>query len=200
MSAKPQSLKSRAESLKRLQLHDLESMQTSFVWVLNRTNPRGNLNLTVADGMGNQVPVRIPIANIPVDLSTQATKQSLVANPQVRQLVAKGIISLVDPEAAREFLKDPEARAEHQRIYAVAEIAEIGDSEMNAELQSVQVEESGELSAFVIQLTLSGDMNEDEVLSELRAREDEMTKEDFLYVTQNSKHEKVKAWAAERAV
>lgn len=195
------SLKSRAAQLPRITLHNLESGDFSSFWVLNMTNPRGNLNLTVADGMGNQVPVRVPIASIPVDLSNQATKKSLCVNPQVRTLIAKGVLALIEPTAAMEFLKDPEAREENKRLYSLGEIAEIGDTggELN-EVQALVAETDGDINPFVLQLVAQTDMDEDETLRELKSREDEMSKDDFQYIAQGSRHEKVKAWAASKAI
>ncbi len=190
------SLKARSLALKSLSLHELEKLDTSFVFVINNTSPKGNINLTVADGMGNQIGVRVPVANIPYDLSTQATKSSLISNPQLRTLVAKRAILFVHPDHALEFLNTRDAREEHNRLFSMGEIAAIGDS---SELESKQAEASGELHPFAMMLANSSEGSDDEQLSQLKGREDEFTEEDYVYIATNSSKEKVKTWAAERA-
>lgn len=193
-------LKTRTRELKRISLHELEKMDTSYFWVLNLTNPLGHLNLTVADGMGNQVDVRIPLARIPIDLSTQATKRNLVANPQIRTLAAKKVIAFVDPDTAVEFIeRDREAADENRRLYALGDFAQVGESqEDNSQLQQTVAEQDGSLNAFAATMAL-GDGTDDEVIDMIRAREDELSKMDFEYIAANSKLDRVKAYAAERA-
>lgn len=194
-------MKKNANELKPITIHELESSNSSYVWVCNRTSPKGNINLTVSDGMGKSIPVRIPITWIPIDLTTQATKQSLLSNPQFRQLLAKRQIGLIDPNEALEFLNDPEARKENERIYNVGTIDAIGEAqENNAQVSSAIAESSGDLSPFAMNIAVQNDMDEDEVLRELRNRSDELSKADYLYISQNSRQEKVKAYAAERAL
>lgn len=193
------SLRKTTLGIKRLTLNQLERMDTSFVYVINNTDPRGNLNLTVADGMGNQVAVRVPVCNIPYDLSTQATKQALLSNPQLRTLNAKGVLLFVDPDAAVELLKTPDARDEHKRLFSVGEIAAIGDEEDNSELANVQAEEDGNIHPFAMTMAMVEDGTDEEVIRQLKSREDELSADDYTYIATNSKKDKVKAFAAERA-
>lgn len=195
------SLKSQSLNLKRTDLHTLEAGNSSYFWVINNIEPRGSINMTVADGMGNQIPVRVPIAAIPVDLSTQATAKSLLASPQVRTMIAKKVLILVDGDAARTFLETPAAQEEHRRLYALSDIAEVGQEGAGLnELSQAQAEAEGSLNPFAMSMALASDLSEDEVLRELRSREDELSEADFQYIAQNSKYERVKSWAAEKAV
>lgn len=187
--------------LKDVQLFELEGSTSSSVWVVNKTNPKGNINITVNDGMGNKINVHIPVVSIPVDLSMQATKQSLLSSPQLRQIVAKGMIALKDPNAVIEFFKrEPAAREEHNRFNSIGDIAEVGDMEENTQLTTTMAVENGEINPFAMAMAVNTDMSEDEVLRDLRNREDEFEKADFQYIAENSKQEKVKAWAADRAI
>lgn len=200
------SLKNAVAGLKRLSLHELDrDKENMSVWVLNRTKDvtgsAGAINLTVADGMGGQIQVRVPVANIPVDLSTQATRQNLISSPQVRTLHAKKVIEFIDPEQARTLLaSNADARAENQRLYKLGEVAEVGNSaEINDELQQVEAENAGDLNPFAITMAFEEAMTDEDILMTLRGREDELGEKDFLYLVNNSKHERVKSWAAEKA-
>lgn len=193
-------LRTSAIELKSIQLFELEASVISSVWVVNKTTPKGNINITVNDGMGNKINVHIPVVSVPMDLSMQATKQSLLASPQMRQIIAKGMISLKDPDAVNAFLKDPAARAEYNRLHSVGDIAAIGDMEENTQLTSTIAVEAGEIHPFAMTMAVNTDMTDDEVLRDLRAQQDELEKKDFQFIAENSTREKVKAWAAERAV
>jgi len=195
MSSKKEALK-----LKRLTIHELEAANSSFVWVLNNTNPKGNINLTVADGRGRPVNVRVPISWIPIDLTTQSTKNALLEDPNFRTLVAKRLILLIDSAEAIEFLKHGDAAEEHARIYQVGDIAPVGAADENQELEAVKAEAAGDINPFVLNLMVEKTLPEENVLRELRNREDEFTKADYQYIAQNSLHDKVKAWAAEQAL
>lgn len=196
------SLASAVAGLKRLKIHEVESSKTGSIFVLNKANPRGALNLTVADGMGGQSSVRVPIAKIPVDLATQATKRNIVSSPQVRTLHAKNVIEFIDEEAARALLAThPDAKAEHARLYSVGEIAEIGNAdEVSGEVAQVQLEADGDINPFAVEMAFDTSLSEEDLLMTLRGREEELKAVDLMYIVNNSKHERVKTWAAERAV
>lgn len=197
----PVTLKTAVARLKRLAIHEIESSKTGSIFILNNTMPRGALNMTIADGMGGQTSVRVPIAKIPVDLATQATKRNIVSSPQVRTLHAKRVIEFIDEDQARELLNThPDARAEHARLYAVGEISAIGDADEQAgEVAQVQQEASGDLNPFAVEMAFDENLSEEDLIMTLRGREDELTEADLLYIVSNSKHDRVKAWAAEKA-
>lgn len=195
MSSKKQAL-----ALKQITIHELEASSQSTVFVINNAKPKGNINLTVADGMGRQRNVRVPISWIPVDLTMQITRKSLLEDPQFRTLVAKRVILIIDNDAAREFLKNPDAAEEYARLYAVGPIAEVGAADESAEIENAKALVDGSIDPFVMNILVQRDMSEDDVLRELRNREDDLTKKDFQYIAQNSLHDKVKTWAAEQAL
>jgi uncharacterized protein YmfQ (DUF2313 family) len=191
-----------AKQLKSLEIYELEESSQSSVWVVNMTKPAGHVNLTVSDGMGKSIALRILKTWIPIDLTTQATKQSLLANPQFRGLVAKRMLRIVDAKEAREFMKNPDAQAEYEKIYGVGPIAAIGQdpSAGGNELSARMNEASGDINPFALNLAVAKDMDDDSVIRELRNRSDEMKQQDWQYLAQMHKSDKVKAFAAERAV
>lgn len=194
------SLKNRALGLKRLSLHELEKAESSSVYVINASQPRGHINLTVSDGMGKPVAVRAPISYIPVDLSYQATKQNLIGSPAFRTLVAKKVLLIVESDAATAFNgTDSDARGENARLYSVGEISEVGDASYNQDYQQVQAETSGDINPFAMMMALETSMSDEEIIRDLTARVDEFNEADFTYLATTSKMEKVKAWAAEKA-
>lgn len=194
------SLLQAVKNLKSVPIHILETSKTGSIYAVNQMNPKGAINLTIADGMGGQSTVRLPVAKIPIDLATQATKRNIISSPQVRQLVAKEAIKFVDEEEARALLAShPEAKLEHKRLYSIGEIAEVGSTdEVSHEVQQVQAEASGDLNPFAVEMAFDTGMSEEDLLMTLRGREDELQEADFLYLVSNSKHERVKAWAAEK--
>lgn len=196
------SLKQRALGLTRLSLHQVEKNETSMVFVINNTSPRGNVNVTVADGMGSNVDVRVPVTSIPVDLSYQASKQNLISNPAVRTMAAKNVLIFVDPESAVRFLEtDPDAIEENRRLYAQGNVAEVGSADNHIEeLSSVQAENDGDINPFALVMANESTSEEDDIIRDLKARIDELSEEDLTYIARVSRFEKVKSWAAAQVV
>ena len=105
--------------LQRLTVTQAEKADDSQLFVLNKSNPRGNVNFVVVDSGQQKVSVQVPVTFIPVDLSTFATKADVLRNPNFRRLVARGFVHIVSSESAEEFLQDERAQKEHNRIFDV---------------------------------------------------------------------------------
>lgn len=184
-------------ALKIVPLHEAEAHKSSFVYVVNKTNPKGNISIVVPDGMGNQVSVRIPITWIPIDLTTQATKKSLLATPAFRSLVARKYIDLINPDSALEYLEDPEAAKEMARIFKQANVESIGAPTENNNALSAELElEEGNINPIAMNIALAKDLEEDDALRLLRTNESSLVKADFQYIAENSTKQKVKDYAA----
>ena len=86
------------KAIPSLTLSQLEKSDYASVWVFNLSGSsemkefkRGIINISVNDGIGNSISLRIPITWVPVDLTTQVTKSALVMNPQFRRLASAGV-------------------------------------------------------------------------------------------------------------
>ncbi len=193
-------------SLKGLTLSELDKANSTSIWVINMTGnigivgaegKAGRINLSVNDGMGNTIPVQIPLTWIPVDLTTQATKASLVANPQFRRLSSSGAIKLLAEDDAVKILADPDAQREAKRIYSLDSNIEL---KMPAELKDQLAVQHGTISPAVISVVQRDDLDEESALSSIKANQMALSREDYEYLAANCKHSKVKEWAIDKIV
>ena len=79
---------SNSDQPKIVSLAELERSTESSVYVLNNSVPRGIINFSINDGLGNAVTIKVPITWMPIDLTTQATKASVLSSPQFRRLLS----------------------------------------------------------------------------------------------------------------
>lgn len=104
--------------LKYLTISQSERAEDSSLYVINRTKPRGNINLVVGNNYGTRDAVRIPISRVPLDLTTQAVKANILQSPEFRRSVAKGSIMIISTDSAEElFAEDPAAQKEREELF-----------------------------------------------------------------------------------
>lgn len=179
-----------------MKISDLEKSDSSSVWVENKSNPRGIVNMSMSDGSGNNIVVTVPVTHIPVDLTTQATKSAIVSSPMFRRMVTMTMLEIISEDEAMQKLSTPEAKKEAQRIYdwtqSIHGGAEIGKVE-------IPIVEEG-ISGFAMSLAELSDMDEDQVMSMLRGNEDTLSAKDWKYLAERSTYLKVKSLAAEHLV
>lgn len=186
------------QAAKVMTVGELENSKTSSVWVKNSSNPKGNVNLTMNDGQGQQLVVQVPVTWIAVDLTTQATKSAILSSPAFRRMLAQGLIQLVAEEDALAMMAGADAQKEAQRIYNRAQDLNVDAQHMPQEAQKAQTESDGSISGFAMNIAASNDMDEDQVMQTLRNNESNLTEEDLKYIAQNSSFARVKTFAAER--
>lgn len=182
-----------------LTLADLEVSKSSSVWVRNNSNPKGNINMTMSDGMGNNIVVTVPVTWIPLDLTTQASKTGIISSPTFRRMLSMGLLTLVSEAEATEVMSDAKAQKEAQRVYSHAREASL-DAYAPAEAKVATAESDGSVSGFAMQLSVASDLDEDQVMTMLRGNESTLTKADFKYIAETSAFGRVKLYCAERAV
>lgn len=180
-------------------LADLEASKSSSVWVLNNSNPKGNVNMTMSDGMGNNIVVTVPVTWIPLDLTTQASKTGIVSSPTFRRMLSMGLLTLISETSATEIMADPKAQKEAQRVYSHAREASL-DAYAPVEAKVATAESDGSVSGFAMQLSVASDLDEDQVMTMLRGNESTLTRADFKYIAETSTFGRVKLYCAERAV
>lgn len=101
-----------------LNLRDLEDQTDTSLFVLNNTEPRGEIVFNVTVGRGRDYIVVVPDTWVPFDLTTQAKKSEILDSPDFRRAVTQKYLTVVSTKSADEFLRDNEyATAELHRVY-----------------------------------------------------------------------------------
>lgn len=75
------------------------------MYVANRTEPRGNVAFSAQNDLGQPVAVLVPATFIPVDLTTQATKESLLKSTYFRRALTQGQVVIIETESAEHYLR-----------------------------------------------------------------------------------------------
>lgn len=202
MSTKNKEVKS--ETVKTIKasysLADAASAKETSLWVFNRSNPKGIINITMSDGMGNNLVIQVPVTFIPVDLTTQATRAAILSSPNFRRMVSIGILQIVPEILALKHMETPEAQKEAARVYSLTSENMMSDLDIPAEVKTVQAEAGGEVSGFAMQLALAEGIDEDQALNTLRGNESVLQKADYEYLAANSEFSRVKAYCSEKLV
>jgi hypothetical protein len=173
----------------------VKDKENPSVFILNTSKPRGNITFEVADGMGGKIGIKIPATWVPIDITTQAPKESILSNPQFRKLLASQFLA-VPSESHMAAIQRKEGYAkEVAKAYNASE--QVATELLGASSEARNVIESENVSGFVLNLVNSTDIDESEALNSVNLQADTMTLEDLNYLVNNSKHGKVKQAAAE---
>lgn len=104
-------------SINQLKLRDVEESKDTRLFVINNTQPRGEMLLTVTGNKGRSVIITIPSTWIPVDLSLQSRKSDILDSADFRRAVNRKFLILLDSVQAEDFVdNDATASAENNRI------------------------------------------------------------------------------------
>lgn len=177
-------------------ISDLERDKNLSVWVINNANPPGAINISINDGTGQLIPLLIPMTWIPVDLTTQATKSSIITNPQFRRLVASNMLLLLSEEVAQSKLKTKEAQDENARIYKTSVGQNIESVNIPDSVKDQMNAEKAKVSGFVMNIVERKDIDESACLSALKSQAHTLSKDDLEYLINNSSYAEVKNWAS----
>jgi len=187
-------------NIRFLSLRDLEAdKEGSSVWCLNNTNPRGTINISMPNGLGSTMVMTLPVTWIPVDLTTQATKESLLKSPDFRRMVTMGVIRLMAEHQAEKIMQEEDARIEGLRVYSnVNAPMDLATMNSNPDVVKIQKEESGAVSGFAMNV-VGMDLEEAQILTMIRGQDGVLTKEDYSYMAANSAMSRVKEYCAAKA-
>lgn len=184
---------------KAITVAQAEQSRSSSVWVLNTSGSngrsKGKLHITITEGNGRSTVVTVQDTRIPMDLTTQATKNALLTSPDFRRCVAAQVIRLISDEDAEKLLDNPDAQAEQRRLLNIGDSHAAPETE-NKELRAMQQAESGDIGPFTLNLAHTEEGDEDAIVASLRNNADNMTIKELKYVVDTSKLAKVKAAAA----
>ncbi len=182
-----------------LTLSELERDSGMSVFVVNKSDPKGNINFSVSDGMGGIMVVRVPVTWVPIDLTTQATKEAIIKSPHFRKLVSTGMLGIVSEAHALDILSKSDAQKEARRVSDISVDANLSaPASVPAEALQVQEEALGNISGFVMNLANNTDISEEDAMTQLRGQESTMTQADFQYLAQVSPLPGVKEYAASK--
>lgn len=156
--------------------------------------------MTMNDGQGQQLVVQVPVTWIPIDITTQATKSAILSSPAFRRMIGAGMLRLVSEDDAMIVMEQADAQTEAQRLYNRASDLNVDAQYIPQEAQKAQAEGNGTVSGFAMNITMSTDLDEDQVMTTLRNNESSLSSDDFNYIAQNSTYARVKAYAASKVV
>lgn len=194
------------KEIRGISVNEVEQSRSSSVWVLNVSGGRGSskgiINISVTEGNGRQTIVRVPVTDIPIDLTTQATKRALVESPDFRRLAAAGAyVKLIREEDAATLLSTERAKEEYRRLLSLERSSDDGvQAGAPTEVQSMMMEDAGSIGGFAMNIAHSSDGNEDDVVTSLRINAENLTVTELQYIVNTSVFPKVKALAAELVV
>lgn len=203
-----------------LTLRELEEQKDTSLFVLNNTQPRGEIIFNVTTGRGRDHTVIVPDTWIPFDLSTQAKKTEIIDSPDFRRAVTQKYIIVVSTTSADAFMEANEhGRNELNRIFnkaggnnAVAANSVMPNAQqtkmeqIRSQAGGVSVANDGnsaeQISGAVIQIinrsNSEGDdkMDVKEALSLLVGRK--LNAKELDYIVKNSIHADIKAFASKQ--
>ena len=188
------------------------------VWALNIAASTHGKNsqvlVAVKTANGKSTPVTIPDTWIPVCLTTQVDKASLIGAGEFRAALAGNqhhgpLLRIIDSKVAHQILQFPEAQKETARISRTRadqrQAQRENPSAIVAEPQNLadgkRRKSAPVASGMVIGMTLNhknDQLEEDQFLNTLKANSKTLKKIDLEYLTANSSSSRVKKWAAKR--
>jgi hypothetical protein len=190
-------MREKIKKFKTLRISDLESPSVIEVWVLNLTNPRGDVafNVRGTDG-GSPLAVKLPITYIPVCLTSEVPKTMLLNSVAFRKALVGNKVRAISAEDAKTLFKEPDYQREYARITENADPIDYSGDEFGEE-------NAPPAPKSVMVLDLLGreeadSLKEQEVLDVLYSNEEALVQEDYHYIVTTSKHPKVKKWAASK--
>ena len=203
-----------------LTLRELEEQTDTSLFVVNNTQPRGEIVFNVTTGRGRDHTVIVPDTWIPFDLTTQAKKSEIVDSPDFRRAVSQKYLLVASTKSADEFMEKNElASTEMSRIFNKAggqnNIAANSGNAMTTKMSQIKQQSGGiavaaeteaangeSISGAVVQIisrsNSEGDdkMDVKEAMSLLVGRQ--LNGKELDYIIKNSVHADIKAFASKK--
>ena len=182
-----------------------EKEETSSLWVLNNSGSSGNqvgvVNITIPEGNGQVNTIRIPNTFVPIDITTQATKQAVISNPQFRRMIMGNMLKIVSSESAEAFMQLPENKAEQQRLFSLGrdELPTMQET-APASVKDMLNENEGQIGGFAMNLAHTSEGDEDSLVANLKSNASTLSVAEMKYIVNNSTFPKVKAEAARHII
>ena len=167
------------------------------IYVMNKSKPRGSVTVTIFRPNGSPAIIVVPKTWIPVCITEQCAHETIRGSDDFRRNLAKGMIQLMPKKEAQEILSSPDAQEEKKRIN-LSKYGSYGTDVTKPEPSPINqfadaVEELDNVKISVKEI-LQREVSTKEKYHLLRAEEDELTSDDYKYITVNGEG-KVKEWA-----
>ena len=105
---------------KTITLQELERSSSNSVYVLNNSSDakrgRGDILFSMPRQDGGEDVVRVPKTWIPVDLTDQVEKPTLLRSSRFRRVVSSDMVTLLHPDYAEKMLESEAAQEEKERL------------------------------------------------------------------------------------
>lgn len=169
--------------------------KNSPIYVMNKSNPRGDVTVTVFRPDGAPYLITVPRTWIPVCITDQVSRSTIQNSDDFRRNIQNGMLELLSVDEAKEKLKDPDAAEELGRL----NMSKYSNPDGNLKeadaiedfSQSLQTADDVNLTVKEI---LQRDISATDMYHLLRADEDLLKENDFKYITLHGKG-KVQEWA-----
>ena len=187
------------------------------VYIVNssatQSGDKGTICINFVDGQRRDF-FKMPPTFIPMSISDAIPPKNLSESRDFRQLLLRGMLTLVEPSSAEDFLSSPEAQEEYEALVLSNHSARAQNIDLEREVsQRTQIaHQSGGHGAGPVQdvsavdtvsnkvrgfmeSLVSKELSAKDVLVELRRRQSALTAVDFSYVAANTTDPELKKWA-----
>lgn len=163
------------------------------------SKPRQQLLLTFSIN-GAELIIDIPNTWIPLDLTSRVNINQIKDNRDFWLFINRRDLAVVSPEVAEEYLDQPDAQDEYDRIFGIEkeDSRSIRINKGGNTKNSLKKSRIPKANIKVISV-MNKDITETLKLSALKNMQSQMTEDDYLYVLNQAKvgeQEKLKAWAS----
>ena len=176
------------------------------VYVKNTSRPMGHIVLTFVTPNGRAVPRPIPRTWIPICLTDTLAPNIIRDSNDLRQFIAKGVLTLIDPADAQKELQTTDAKEESERLNLSEFSNKAEATERVTALQNQYTAESNvnnpmgppegqqvdpvnnRVKATLLRVE-SSDLTEREAVSEFRIMQGELSSHDLTYIISQAENE-----------
>jgi hypothetical protein len=191
------------QKLTRFTIPQAEKEDSSQLYALNKSNPRGNINFVITDISQQKISLQLPVTFAPIDLTNFAMKGDILRHPHFRRLVGKGFIHLVSVESAEAAISnDRKVAKEVARILDVVEgstdlVSEDFAAPLDTQVNAVVPDNSKQINPFAQNIVLRvGTDSVEDLITELDSKEDTLTDADVKFIMDNTSNADMKEWCS----
>lgn len=206
------------KKLKTLPVSHLERLirENKPIYVINTSAlPSGDKGMVIVnffDGTRREF-FKMPPTFIPMAITDSIPPQKLLESKDFRQCLLKGMLTLIEPTSAEDFLSTTEAQEEYESLVLSEHSAKAQNLDINrmvskrtavhhtnnegyGPLQDVSaVDTVSNKVRGLIESLIAGSLTSKEVLTQLRRHQSALNSVDFSYVIANTSDQELKKWA-----
>jgi hypothetical protein len=164
------------------------------IYVLNRSNPRGNVTVTVFRPDGSPYLITVPKTWIPICVTDQVSHETIRVSDDFRRNVQIGMLQLLPVAEAKQKLQDKDAQEELERLNMSKYSSYEGDLKEDTVKEFSDTLDQSDNVNLTVKEIMNRDITSTEKYHILRSDEDTLNPDDFKYIVLNGDG-KVKNWA-----